>query len=221
MYLGHRQYDQAREYFNLVIDGYPQSQEASFAANLIISSYQKELDWAMVQAEARRFIGLALGPDGAVPDDFANYEQNATLQILIAQNDKAERLMTEGEVEEATDLFNLTADGLQAYLEEYPGLPKEEYANLMLLSGNVYVKAGDLERANTVYRDFVERFPGNKASRSILFEIATNHQDALGLKKPFDTSISCIVKRMVRNPISGCHQCIVQLCIAESWFGPV
>ena len=30
MYLGHRQYDQAREYFNLVIDGYPQSQEASF-----------------------------------------------------------------------------------------------------------------------------------------------------------------------------------------------
>ena len=52
MYLGHRQYDMAREYFNLVIDGYPQSQEASFAANLIISSYQKELDWAMVQVEA-------------------------------------------------------------------------------------------------------------------------------------------------------------------------
>ena len=69
----------------------------------------------MVQAEARRFIGLALGPDGAVPDDFANYEQNATLQILIAQNDKVERLMTEGEVEEATDLFNLTADGLQVF----------------------------------------------------------------------------------------------------------
>ena len=184
MYLGHRQYDRAREYFNLVIDGYPQSQEASFfAAILIIASYQKELDWAMVQAEARRFIGLALGPDGTVPEDFANYEKNATLQILIGQNQQAEKLMAEGEVEEATRLFNLTADGLQAYLEEYPDLPKDEYANLMLLSGNVYEEGGNIEKANAVYRDFVNRFPSNKASRSILFSIAGNHQNALELEE--------------------------------------
>ena len=90
-------------------------------------------------------------------------KKNATLQILIGQNQQAEKLMAEGEVEEATRLFNLTADGLQAYLEEYPDLPKDEYANLMLLSGNVYEEGGNIEKANAVYRDFVNRFPSNKA----------------------------------------------------------
>ena len=60
-------------------------------------------------------------------------------------NQKAEKLMAEGEVEEATRLFNLTADGLQTYLAEYPDLPEDEYANLMLLSGNVYEEGGNIE----------------------------------------------------------------------------
>lgn len=183
IYFGHRQYELAREYFNLVIDAYPQSQEATFASNLIISSYQKEMNWAMVQAEARRFIALALGPDGVVPEDFAKYEQNATLQLLIDQQSDAQALMAKGEVEEATQLFNLTADGLLGYLNDYDGLSVDEAANLLLLSGNVYEEGGNIERANAVYRDFVDRYPSNKASRSILFSIATNHQNALELEE--------------------------------------
>ena len=50
------------------------------------------------------------------------------------------------------------------YLEDYPNLPKDEYANLMLLSGNVYVKGGDLEKANSVYRDFCKSFSVIKIS---------------------------------------------------------
>ncbi len=183
IYLGHRQYDLARQYFNLVIDGYPQSMEAMYASNLIIASYQKELNWTKVQEEARRFIGLALGPDGEVPEDFAKYEQNATLQLLLNQQRDAQKMMAAGDVEGATRQFNLTADGLLAYLNDYENIEQNDYSNLLLLSGNIYEEGGNIEKANAVYRDFVERFPGNKASRSILFSIATNHQNALELEE--------------------------------------
>lgn len=183
IYMGHNQYDLAREYFNELIAEYPTSLEASFSAQNIITTYQKELNWDMVQSEAGRFIELALGPDGTVPEDFAVYQQNAILQILVRQTEDAQKMMSRGEVDEAARQFNMAADGFLEYLERYDSIDEDEYANLLLSAGNFYTDGGNLERANEVYKQYVDRFPDKKASRALLFDIATNYQNALELEE--------------------------------------
>ena len=124
-----------------------------------------------------------MGPDGAVPEDFAVYQQNAILQILVRQTEEAQKMMSRGEVDEAARQFNMAADGFLEYLETYEDIGEDEYANLLLSAGNFYTDGGNLEKANEVYKQYVDRFPSKKASRALLFDIATNYQNALELEE--------------------------------------
>ena len=188
IYYSHRQYDLARQYLDLVIEGYPDSNEAAWGAGLVIASYQKELNWEQVQAQVERFLATRLGPEGEGIDaqEFTKYKRDAIVQILLGQREQADALMAEGKVEEATNLYNFTAEGFLQFLSDYPNYDQEKYANLLLMAGNIYEEGGNIEKANQVYRDYVERFPSNEASRSILFSIATNHQNALELEEAIE-----------------------------------
>ena len=186
IYYAHGQFDLAREKFQKIVDQWPDSVEATYAANLIVGMYQTQMNWLKVQELARHFMQLPLGPDNRIDPSFAKLEQNATLLLIVEQVTLAQSLMSAGKVEEATKEYNLAAKGFENYIASYTNISEDEYAQTLLRAGNMYDLGGNAEEANRIYRDYVRKFPGKEASRSLLFSIAVNHQNALELQEAID-----------------------------------
>lgn len=184
IYFAYGQFDLAREQYNKVIDEWPESIEAEYSASSIIGTHQDQLNWVMVKQEAERFITMVLGPDGIIKEEvFAGYIQEASLQVVQKALFDARDLMIEGKVQEGTVQLNFAAEGYEEYLEEYSDMPRDEYANILLLAANTYGDAGNIEKANELSRNYVNKFPQKKESRALLFTIAINHQNALELEE--------------------------------------
>lgn len=172
----HGRYDDARTWFNLVIDSKPQSKEAEYAASTIIRTYQDEENWEMVQQSSARFIAMQLGPEGGV-SDFALYEQEANLRLAELIEKTAKSLLEEGKFDEATVQFNLAGRAYESFLTDYPDAP--DIKSALLLAAYSYQSGGNTIRANQLFQRFVDDYPADPSSRSLLFTIAMNYQNSL------------------------------------------
>jgi TolA-binding protein len=156
----HNRYDEARERFLRLIEDMPRTEEASFAASLLLDSYIAENNLAEVRRWSKQFATMQLGA-ADVPDSyFAETLEGSTFKLAL----QAAEL---GEYDEAAVAF-------LAFKDEFPA---SDFAPEALYNAAYYYQqVGKVDQANQLYEQFVAEYPANDKSRVLLFNIAANYE---------------------------------------------
>lgn len=174
-YYGH--YDEARPRLKRVIKQWPQHDEASYSAGLIIDSYSNEEDLENVRKYAADYKSRQppLGSVSAAPEGgltsaakkWGTIEEQATFKLAM-------RLVESGRREEAA----------KAFLDFIKQYPKSQYVKDALYNAaHNYEIGGEIDKANELFERYVNTYPDDKRSRPLLFRIANNYAAALELDK--------------------------------------
>jgi TolA-binding protein len=165
MFYNFRHYDEARRRWELVIKGWPNKKEASFAARNVINSYKEENDWVNVEKWADRVAKEGIGR----PEDVASLRAQIKLYKLGVSFDKAEALYAEKKYVEAAEEFERVVGSD----------PKSKFADKALFNaGQAYQLAKHWNSAARVFEQIVTepRFAGSQFRQDALVNLAENHR---------------------------------------------
>lgn len=165
----HHRYDEARARFEELIEKFPRSVEANYAAGLLVDSYLAEGNLAQVRAYSRRFTLNPPGPPADVnPDRFSDTLEGTTFKLAVEQaNAGGDPLVS--------------AEAFLAFRKEFP---RSSFAADALYNAAYYnQQAGKAREANTLYEQFVTEYPQDKRSKGLYFRIAANYEATFELEK--------------------------------------
>ncbi|HET6412894.1 MAG TPA: tetratricopeptide repeat protein [Anaeromyxobacter sp.] len=159
--------DEARCRFEEVVDRWPSSPVAQYAANLIIESHLTQKDWAAVEASSERLQTAAVGKNLAL---------NASLQKfkLGGRFNRAMQLMEAKQYEPAADLF------LKLVAED----PHHEFADKALYNAaSCYESARRFESALRLYERIYAEYPKSPLADEALFRVGFNAENTYDFDK--------------------------------------
>lgn len=169
--------ERAREVFDELIENYPETDYAAFAASYTFNSYLYTGDMARMREAATRFAGLTLGSDEEL-----RAEQNATFAQLLRDS-----IFTEGFVAFGQERF---ACALLSFLNYYDKFAKdatdEEPQKIDVVVYNVaqsYSKLGKSEKSNDWFERLLEDFPHSEQAPRTFWRMASNFERILDLEK--------------------------------------
>ena len=175
-------FPEARCRFDEVVERWPASGVAQYAANLIIESHLSEKDWAAVEAASERLQTAAVGKNPAL---------NASLQKfkLGGRFNKAMQLMEAKQYEPAADAFQkLVAED-----------PHHEFADKALYNAaSCYEGARRFESALRLYERIYAEYPKSPLADEALFRVGFNAENTYD----FDKAVSRYVLLEQRYPKS-------------------
>jgi len=169
----HNRFDEARPRLEAVIQRYPKTDEASFAAKLIVDSYQIEGDLDKVRESLETYLGMSLGSEavaGTVKESLQGALED-TAYLQAQQLASAEKWME-------------AADAYTKFVRDFP--KSKRTADAVYASALFYEKGGKAERANQAYESFANRFPDDSRSEGIYLFIADNLQATFQLDRAVD-----------------------------------
>ncbi len=170
-YYRHNQFDEARRRFKLVIDNYPEAEEAKFASNLTLETFIAEQDWAKVE----NFSAAVLKQNGKKMDDKQRVELTGI--ELKARASRATALMDSKNYEEAAKLFIAAVD------ED----PKVDFADKALNNAAFcYQQAFRNDSAQKVYERLFTQYPQSPFAESALFLVGLNAEKAFDFDKAIE-----------------------------------
>jgi len=168
IYSRHNRFDQARERAERVLAEMPDTQEASFAAQLIVASYQDEGNLEEVREQTRRFARMSFD-DPEMQARFAGLEKDVSFVICQQLSTKGDRLGA--------------ATCYESYLADYPDTKQEKYKFALYNAAQNYELFGRAERANELFERYVELYPADDLARRIIMRIAGNYEATFELDK--------------------------------------
>lgn len=168
----HNRFDEARPRLLELIDDFPRTEEASFAAGLLVDSYLTEGDLDQVRKYTRKFTTMVLGT-AEVADPEGKFL--STLEATAFK--QAKSLADSGEYKDAAAAF-LT------FLDEFPGSEHKVYA--LYNAAHYLQEIGKAERANQLFENFVNLYPEHEWSKQLYFRIAVNYESTFDLDKAVD-----------------------------------
>jgi TolA-binding protein len=163
----HADFDEARCRFEEVVAGWPTSEVAQFAANLIIESYLTMKDWAAVEEASGRLQSAEVARNAAL---------NQTLQKfkLGGRFNRAMQLMEAKDYERAAGLFI-------ALVQEDP---KHEFADKALYNAaSCYEGARRFESALRMYERISIEYPKAALADEALFRVGFNAENTYDFEK--------------------------------------
>jgi TolA-binding protein len=177
----HNRFDEARAKFVMLIETYPRTLEANYAAGLLVDSYTTEDNLEQVRYWTRYFTNNPPGPASDVdPERFKGTLEGATFQLAL---DEAER----GEDPERA---------AQAFIDFRKEFPKSQFkADALYNAAFYYQQAGRVTQSNELYEQFVAENPNDKRSLGLYFRIAANYEAAFELDRGID-----YYDRILRHP---------------------
>lgn len=164
----HHRFDEARARFEQLIDKYPRSIEANYAAGLLVDSYLLEGNLAQVRTYSRRFTLNPPGPPTDVdPARFSDTLEATSFKLAVEQAQT-------GDPRDAAESF-------LAFRQEFP---KSEFAADALYNAAYYnQQAGRVDEANGLYEQFVTQYPTDERAKGLYFRIAANYESTFRLDK--------------------------------------
>ncbi|MEQ1502946.1 MAG: tetratricopeptide repeat protein, partial [Myxococcota bacterium] len=164
----HHRYDEARPRFESLIEKYPRTIEANYAAGLLVDSYLAEGKLAEVRSYSKKFTLNPPGPATDIdPTRFSGTLEATTFKLAMEQAGTADP--------------RVVADSFIAFRKEFP---KSEFAPDALYNAAFYnQQAGRAEDANRLYEQFVAEYPQDKRSKGLYFRIAANYEATFELDK--------------------------------------
>ena len=164
----HNRYEEARELLLDVIEQAPNTKEASYAATLIVNTYENEGDLAQVRVWTKNFLGDERLDDESRSLMAENYEDAGMLQCQ-AFIDLSDR--------------NSAAECFEAYLDELKNPKHENYSKALYNAANSYDIVGKAEKANELFEKFLALYPKDDKSRKLFFRIAGNYEATFDLER--------------------------------------
>jgi cellulose synthase operon protein C len=163
----HHRFDEARATFAQLLDDHPRSIEASYAAGLLVDSYLAEGDLEQVRQYTKRFTLQPPGPPSVIDASrFAGTLEGTTFQLAMEQANQGQPLVA-----------------AQQFLSFGQEFPKSPLAKDALYNAAFYTQeAGQAERANELYEQFVREHPADSRSKGLFFRIAANYESTFDLE---------------------------------------
>jgi cellulose synthase operon protein C len=163
----HNRYEEARPRFEALIDQFPRTDEASFAASLLVNSYLAEGDLPAVRLWTRKFATMILGTAEVPDQSFTDTLEGTTFKL-------AGQLAGDGQLVASSEAY-------LSFIEEFP---ESQYAADALYNAAFYLQeAGKFEQANGLYERFVRDYPLHERSRALYFRIAANYESTFDLNE--------------------------------------
>jgi len=162
----HGHYAEARPRLQKIMDLYPTSDEASFAASMMVDSYANEGDLQQVAKKTQelRNIGSATVDNKLV---FDNIREQAKFNLCS-------ELVTKGD----------RSGAAQCFLDFMQEFPKSQYYSLALYNApNNLEIIGKAQEANKLFERFITEFPSDERAKSLYFRIADGYSATLQLDK--------------------------------------
>lgn len=150
----HGYYDDARKRLETVIVRYPGSQEAGFAAKLVLQTFLNEGDLANLKIYALKYGEMEIGAEAA-------------LALCLDLGQAGKHL-------EAAACYG-------AFPGEFPN---SKYASAALYSqANQLDLGGQTAKANVLFEKYINDYPTDERSKSLFFRIASGYSSILELDK--------------------------------------
>lgn len=166
----HGLYAEARKRFTEVIDKYPSTREAGFAAGLLVATYSNEGDLERVSSLIDELRAKPLGQDGAGLGDLATVQEQAQFNIALNMGKNGNHL-----------------GASKAFLSFLKRFPESQYASVVLYSaGREADLAGNALEAIKIYEQFVAKYPTDERSQSLYFVIGDTYAATLNLPKAIE-----------------------------------
>jgi TolA-binding protein len=164
-------YAEARPRLLKLIEEHPSTDEAAYAANLVLNTYINEGDSEGVRKYTRQFASMRLGATTSLIEqksrEFSDLLEQSTYNIAY-------------EASQAGD-FEAAAEAYLAFIEEFP---KSKFLSNALISAAFnYQRMGRSVEANELYERFVREYPADPESRKLYFGIASNYEATFQLDK--------------------------------------
>ncbi len=167
----HRQYPEARERLEAILDHDYRSIEADFAASLILNSWLAEGNLKKMRDTAKRFTINPPGPPSETPDE----------KFLVSLEGTSFKLALELAQDKAY------VEAAEAFLVFRADFPESGYASDALHNAAYYYQEeGKKERANELYEEFVNAYPDDDRSERLYFRIAGNYEATFDLDRAID-----------------------------------
>ena len=169
--------DNAREVFNKIIEEFPATDYAAFAAGRIVDSYLYTGDLDQMRRSTERFAAMTLGDDMELAE-----ERNLTFAGLARDS-----LFKEGEMAYETESFECALTSFLDYYDLYGDIGSaKDMQNIDLVVYNVaqaYSKLGRTDESNEYFELLLARFPESSQAVDTFWRMASNYERVLELEK--------------------------------------
>lgn len=177
----HHRYEEARPRLLAVVDQLKCTDEAAYAAGLLVDSFTLEGDLPNVRKYTTLFIRNPPGCGSASAIDTEKF-QNILEQTAFVE---ASNLVDAGKRDEAA----------VAFLQFITDFPDSKYRpDALYNAANNYDIVGKAEKANELYERYVNEYPKDARSAGLYYRIAANYESVFDLTKAVD-----YYKRLLTN----------------------
>jgi cellulose synthase operon protein C len=181
-------WDEAVKRFQIVVDRYPQTEAAKFAANLILDDLLAKKDWQGAATYAAKFEANKVG--GGSTDEFAKIKGGAQFNIAKSTLEQGAKLLDEGKIQEGNAMLESGADQYLALLQQDP---KREFADVMLYNAALSLeKARRPVRAAGLYERLYKEYPDSEKAPEAMFRVASKSEQAFQFDKAVETYIGLV-----------------------------
>lgn len=161
-------FTEARPRLLELVQDYPRTLAASYAATLYIDSYTIEEDYAQVRRWSREFASTPLGPDQTTDTIFFRNALEASTYEL-------------GVVSFKDEAYDASAEAFLSFVDEFPR--SEKVASALLSAAGAYSRLGRFEDANVIYARFLKQFPSHPEAPQFYLRLAENFGSTFQLDK--------------------------------------
>jgi TolA-binding protein len=177
-------YDEARPRLQDIINKHPRTDEAAWAANLLLTTFINEKDASEVRRWSRDLYTMRLGATASEvelrAEQFRGTLEKATFEIGFT----AARA---GDHEAAAAAY-------LSFIEEFPGSANIPVA--LLNAASSYGQVGRTADANKIYERFIQEYPEHPEAKQFFYIIAGNYEATFQL----DRSIEIYAEMVERFP---------------------
>lgn len=181
-------YEEAVKRFETVVNKFPQSEAAKFAANLILDDLLARKDWVAAASYAERFEREGVG--GADTAEFAKIKGGAQFNIAKNTLEQGRKLRDEGKLAEGNAMLESGAD---QYLKLVAQDPKREFADSMVYNAALSLETARRPlRAAALYERLYKEYPNSEHAPEAMFRVASKNEQAFNFDKSVETYLQLV-----------------------------
>jgi TolA-binding protein len=189
IFYSYGQFEEGVKRFRTVVERYPESDAARFAANLILDDMLARKDWKSAAETAAAFTDKKVG---GTAGEFQKIQGGARFNTAKETLESGEKLMNEGRIQEAIGQLE---SGAEQYLKLLDEDPKREFADVMMYNAALsFEKARRPVRAAGLYERLFQEYPTSEYAPEAMFRVAVKSEQAFNFDKAVETYLALVKK---------------------------
>lgn len=181
-------YAEAVQRFEGIVDKYPLSEAAKFAANLILDDLLAKKDWQAAAKYAAKFEQEKIG--GSDGGEFAKIKGGAQFNIAKETLEQGRKLREEGKIQEGNALLE---SGAEQYLKLVEVDAKREFADSMIYNAALSLETARRPlRAAALYERLYQEYPASEHASEAMFRVASKNEQAFNFDKSVETYLGLV-----------------------------